>query len=226
MLAPQQWRLDVFMKDYPFMKVRPGSEDLLCIAGTFKFAAEHPMEGEVEDAFRLQILIPSDFPKRLPLVHEVVGRIPGPGHPDQKKYHVNEDGTFCLGSPLRLKLSLSRNPTLSEFAENCIVPYLFAVSRKLKNGGEFAFGELAHGNEGALADYMDLLRLSSEQQVLLSLRLLGMKRQEANKQPCPCFCGKRLGRCPYRFHLNNLRRALGRSYVCAEADNISKYLKH
>ena len=202
------------------MKVRPASGDRFCIAGTFEFAAEHPTKGEVEASFRLQILIPSDFPKCLPLVHEVGGRIPGPGHPDQKKYHVNDDGTFCLGSPLRLKLYLFRNPTLSEFADKCIVPYLFAVSRKLKDGGELAFGELAHGYKGILADYGDLLNLQSVQQIVHALKLLGMKKREANKQPCPCSCGKRLGRCSYRFHLNELRQAGGRSSFRTEADSL------
>lgn len=220
MRAAKKWELDAFMKDYPFMKVRPAFDDAFCIAGTFSFSAEHPSEGQISDSFRLQISIPADYPISLPLVRETGGRVPGPGHPDQKKFHVNSDGTFCLGSPLRLKLLLSRNPTLSQFAEKCLIPYLFAVSRKLGKGGGLVFGELAHGSEGILADYAELLSLSSKQQVLNALQLLGMKKREANKRPCPCHCGKRLGRCPYRFKLNDLRQPGGRSSFRAEVGTL------
>src|SRR5205823_1562005 len=120
-------------------------------------------------------------------------RIPRTG-----EYHVNtSDNTLCLGSPLSLLLKLSKKPTIDGFAESCLVPYLFAISRKLKNGGPLPFGELAHGRKGLRDDYAFLFGLRQPQNVGRVLQLLGMKKRRANKLPCPCGCRKRLGRCRF-----------------------------
>jgi hypothetical protein len=43
------------------------------------------------------------------------------------------------------------------------------------------------------------------------VRLLAMKKRKANKVPCPCGTGMRLGRCHNR-KLNTLREKLGRRW--------------
>src|SRR5690349_6562308 len=120
-----------FLRDYPQMAIRPSAGHNLRLKGNFAFAAHHAKEGDIQDTFALQIIVPSGFPKEPPRVTETGGRIPRTG-----EYHVNPtDNTLCLGSPLSLLLKLSKKPTLEGFAENCLVPYLFAISHKLKNGG-------------------------------------------------------------------------------------------
>jgi hypothetical protein len=42
------------------------------------------------------------------------------------KHRINPDETLCLGSPLRLMMLVHAEPTLSGFASNCIVPYLYS----------------------------------------------------------------------------------------------------
>src|ERR1051326_5548167 len=96
------------------------------------------------------------------------------------------------GSPLRLMLELSRRPTLTGFAEECLIPYLFAISHKLRFGGPLPFDELQHGTPGILSDYRELFGLETPGQAQHALTLLGMKKRRANKLPCPCACGKRL----------------------------------
>ena len=102
--------------------------------------------------------------------------------------------------------------TLDGYAENCLVPYLFAISRKLKTGGPLPFGELDHGVDGLFADYMQLLGLKSREQLVYAFRLLGMKKRRANKLPCPCGCGIRLGRCKYNFRLREFRKVASRTW--------------
>ncbi len=168
------------------------------------FGAYHAKEGEIHDSFALQIDVPKAFPKDLPKVRETEGRIPQTGD-----YHVNQDDrTLCLGSPLSLLLKISKSPTLSGFAENCLVPYLFAISRKLKSGGSLPFGELAHGSKGMLADYIHLFGLKRPEQARYAFQLLGMKKRRANKLLCPCGCGIHLGRCKF----NEFRSLASRSW--------------
>jgi hypothetical protein len=137
------------------MRVQPVTNTNVCIQGFFDFTARSKDHGQITDSYQLRITVPARFPQDLPIVHELGGRIPRRG-----RFHVNaDDYSLCLGSRLRLLLMIAKKPTLLGFAENCLLPYLFAVSRKLLHGGDFAFGELAHGSPGELADYVDLFGL-------------------------------------------------------------------
>lgn len=154
------------------------------------------------------MVVPTQFPKELPIVHELGGRIPRQG-----RYHINpDDFSLCLGSRLRLLITLAHEPTLIGFAKNCLIPYLYAVSHKLAQGGEFAFGELPHGSTGELADYGDLLGLHTTNQVMKAIRYLGMKKRRANKLPCACGCGQRLGACAFNERIRKLRRVAERAW--------------
>jgi hypothetical protein len=196
-----------FLRDYPLMAIRPSAGWHLRLRGKFVFVAAHAEGGEVQESFALQIHVPRAFPKDLPEVTESDRRIPRTGD-----FHVNSDGTLCLGSPLGLLLKVSKSPTLTGFAESCLVPYLYAISHKLKFGGALLFGELAHGPKGMLADYASLLGLKHPQQAQHALQLLGLKRRRANKLPCPCGCGIRVGRCKFNFHLREFRALACRSW--------------
>jgi hypothetical protein len=201
-----------FLRSYPKMAIRPSSGGDLRLKGSFEFAAHHAKEGDIQDWFALEIIVPNSFPKELPRVTETGWRIPRTG-----EYHVNpSDNTLCLGSPLSLLLRLSKNPTLEGFAESCLVPYLFAISRKLKIGGSLPFGELAHGQEGILTDYAHLFSLKYPENVRYALELLGAKKRRANKLPCPCGCRSRLGRCKFNLRLREFRNLASRSWFRKE----------
>lgn len=73
------------------------------------------------------------------------------------------------------------------------------------------FGDLAHGRLGIIQDYMRLLRVDTEEATMKMLYLLGVKKRIANKQPCPCKSGRRLGRC-HNHLLNSLREVQSQSW--------------
>ena len=196
-----------FLRDYPLMAIRPSAETHLRLKGRFVFLANHATEGEIQESFALQIDVPKSFPNDLPRVKEIGGRIPHVG-----EYHVNRGGSLCLGSPLSLLVKISKSPSLNGFAENCLVPYLFAISRKLKSGGSLPFGELAHGAKGVLTDYAQLFGLKELGEARYALQLLGMKKRAANKFPCPCGCGIRLGRCKFNYRLREIRALASRTW--------------
>lgn len=204
-----------FLCRYQGMGVSPVDNSDLRIGGVFEFTAVSTGQDQITDAYRLRILVPSRFPHDLPVVEEVDGRIPRSG-----AYHVNRDGSLCLGSRLRLLEMISRTPTLIGFAENCLVPYLFAVSRKLQQGGAFTFGELDHGFNGEIADYMNLFRLKNVTQVKRTVVCLQMKKRHANKLPCPCGCGKRLGICRFNDRVRKFRRLAERSWFRKVASDL------
>jgi len=192
--------LGEFLEQHPGMAIHPCATSGLQLRGTLSFHAHPPGMPEITDTYSLAITVPPAFPASLPAVIETAGQIPR-----DEDYHVNPDDTLCLGSPLRLLLKLAKQPTLLGYADGCIVPYLYAISHKLRFGGPFVFNELAHGTPGALVDYMDLFGVKQPAQARAIWTLLGMKERHANKKPCPCGCGQRLGRCVFRQRLREIR---------------------
>lgn len=182
------------------MTIKPAQTAGLILGGMFSFRAEPKDRPEIIDEYRLRIQVPPAFPKEVPIVVELDGKIPR-----TKDFHVNYDATLCLGSPLRLVWNLSRRPSIGGFAAVCLVPYLYAISHKLKFGGPLPFDELPHGSSGVLADYADLFGLGSPEQAERVLRLLAMEKRIASKQPCPCGCRKRLGKCSFNRTIKAFR---------------------
>lgn len=193
--------LSQFLRDYSGMLTAPCSDTGVRLRGKFRFNAEVSGGDEIDDSYKLEIVVSDKFPQALPRVKETGGKIPRDGN-----FHVNPDGTLCLGSPLRLLRKVHSVPSLSGFADKCLVPYLYAVSYKLMHGGDFVFGELAHGDQGIMADYSVMLGLKGRHQVTQAIQLLGVKKRIANKRPCPCGCGIRLAACPFHHKLNEFRK--------------------
>jgi hypothetical protein len=200
------------------MDIQPVTSADLHIEGFFDFAARSKVHDEITDSYQLRIAVPAAFPQDLPIVYELGGRIPR-----RRGYHVNpRDGSLCLGSRLRLLLTLATKPTLLGFAEKCLIPYLFAISRKLLQGGDFAFGELGHGSPGELADYVDLFGLKNAEQAKRTILYLGMKKRRANKFPCPCGCGERLGKCYFNRRVRRFRLLAERNWFRKVASDFAR----
>ena len=203
--------MDEFLNDYPGMSLNPMRYAETKIQGHFEFRATG-FDRTTEDNFELEILVDKAFPNSIPEFRETGGKIPR-----ISDYHVNPNGTLCLGSHLRLKKILYETPNFNSFIEKCLVPYLFDVSVKLRHGGKFVTGELAHGTEGIIQDYIDIFGLRSTDQVVYALVLLGMKKRVANKKMCPCNCGQLLGRCTLHNRLNIYRPIAPRSWFSKHA---------
>jgi hypothetical protein len=195
-----EWSLDELLQRYN-LSLRPADLGELVLAGPIDFQTESATCGTIFDSFTVQLRIPADFPRSIPSVREIGGRIP----PD---FHQLADEGLCLGSPLRLRLAIARNPTLLGFVENCVLPYLIGFSI-FERTGKMPFGELAHGGRGLLDEYRELLGVATDLACVGMLRLLGLKKRVANKKPCPCGSHKRLGVCHHR-KLNSFRRIASR----------------
>jgi hypothetical protein len=130
-----------------------------------------------------------------------------------KDFHKMTGGELCLGSPTRLRLILSDTSSLLFFIERCVIPYLYGYSL-VEKGGALPFGELAHGAKGLRDDLADLIGFDDDRTLYRFVRLLTLKKRQANKLPCPCGSGIRVGRCHNR-KLNTLRRKLGRYWFAS-----------
>jgi hypothetical protein len=203
-----RWGLDDVLRRHKGISISMDDHAPLVLAGTLSFTAAAPGLEAIADSYDIEIAVPENFPRGYPRVRELGDRI-------DKRYHRLTDGSFCLGSPARVRLLISEAKTLAGFIEKCVIPYLYGYSYCLKHGHP-PFGELAHGDRGIIDDYQRLLGVDSVERCAEMLFLIGQKLRVANKQPCACGSGRRLGCCHHRT-ANRLRNQLGRGWCRREA---------
>jgi hypothetical protein len=129
-----------------------------------------------------------------------------PPQDGQKPRHLQEKGT-----------SRSKRQA-SQCTRRCVIPYLYGYSHFLKTG-KMPFGELDHGELGSLQDLASLLGMEMGPAIPYCV-IATVKRRRANKQPCPCGSGRRLGRCHNR-KVNMLRDRVGRLVLVKEMQTIA-----
>ena len=199
--ALQKWGIEELLRKYPDLRLQPAKGHEMIIAGSLEFSAQTRGQELISDRYEISISVPPDYPRVIPLVRETAMRIP-------RAFHKLDSGHLCLGSPTRLRLILAETSTLISFVERCVIPYLYGYSI-LESGGILPFGELSHGARGLREDLASMISMDDDLVLLGFVRLLAMKKRKANKLPCPCGTGMRVGRCHNR-KLNTLREKLGR----------------
>lgn len=197
------WGLSDLLRRFTGLAIRPAPGTTIRLAGELEFRASAGNLEEIHDRYDITMEVPEEFPRQLPLVFEHGGRIP-------KSFHKLREGALCLGSDFRQFAVLVKRPTLLGFVEGCVIPYLYGFSYFIKHG-TMPLGELDHGFKGLIDDYRRAFRVRTTAACLDMLRLLGMKKRIANKHPCPCGSGRRLGRCHNRV-LNPLRTFQSRQW--------------
>jgi hypothetical protein len=198
---------------YPGLRLIPSGSMALCLEGSLRFCASGKKTECIEDAYDVRIEAPENFPERMALAWEIGGRIPS-------TYHKLDNGALCLGSRVGLRLQMGKSPSILRFVETCMIPYLYGYSYSVKHGAP-PFGELEHGELGSLQELAGLLGVRDMGLAVEYCLLATMMRGRANKRPCPCRSGRRLGRCHNR-KVNALRSRVGRVVLIFEMRTIAR----
>lgn len=201
---------------YPGLRLVPSGSMALHLEGTLRFCANGKKTEVIEDGYDVRIEVPENFPERMGVAWETGGSIP-------VDYHKLTNGALCLGSRVGLRLQMGGSPSLLRFVERCVIPYLYGYSYSVRHGAP-PFGELAHGERGSLEDLAGLLGVGDLGLAFRYCTLAATKRRRANKRPCPCGSGKRLGRCHNR-RVNVLRQSVGRLNLASEMRTIEQSLR-
>jgi hypothetical protein len=207
-------QLAELLAKFPHLAVRPDrkdkdftDDDELRVVGSLALD-DVELRGfpRLSGAYRIKIVVPRAFPTSLPRAYAVQGSVP-------KSYHTYSDGSLCLGAPLHIRSIVNRTPTLLGFVSGCVVPYLYR-HKHIQALGRAPWDELDHGAPGLLQYYERVLGTSDPRACVEFLRLGGLRKRVANKRPCPCASGVRLGMC-HHLRLNRLRDKCGRAALRA-----------
>ncbi|MCS6136364.1 hypothetical protein G3496_15645 [Shewanella baltica] len=192
--------LEEFLSAYPKIRLIDINADKVELQGEYQLKAQLDGSQLIERTFYLRIVCPHDYPNNLPKVYDTSSYFPR-----DQDFHTYVDGSFCLGSDLKIKSVLRTDTSLIAFFEKIIVRFLYAVSHRVEFGN-FPYGELDHGEKGLIDDYSEMFKVNGKSSVLLALKALGLRKRVANKLRCPCSCGYRIGSCNYRLFLNEFRQ--------------------
>ena len=191
----------------PGLRLRPSAGEAHVLVGTFHLNATYDQR-TIEDEFRLEFRLFPDPMDHQPEVRELGDRIP-------VAFHTLVGGALCVGSPMRIREVLAGTQPIWRYVEHLLIPYLYGFCHR-ERFGTMPYGELDHGVAGLLDDYRRLFGFATDPACREALRLLALKKRIANKSPCPCGSGRRLGRC-HHLRLNRLRERHGRSWFAGQA---------
>lgn len=224
-----RWQLNELLRRYPELRIVP-DDHALVLRGRLPFRVVGPNDVYLEDAYRVELSFLPDFPNDIPAARETDGRIP-------KDYHKLVGNLLCVAVPTEIRIKLKFSPTLRVYVEDFLIPYLYGYSYYEKFG-DVPYGQLDH--EQGIRQYLaELFRSPRIERAQEFVRCAAMKKRRANKLPCPCGSGRRMGRC-HNGIVNSLRNRLGRKWfqaeyvrvmwslckVTTENDPIAKWLEH
>lgn len=144
----------------------------------------------VDGNFEVKIIIPIDFPKKLPIVIEKSDKIPR-----LKDFHINYEGVCCLGTRIALYDFMHQNKITSftQFLEQVVIIHFFQINYALKNNGKWFSETEEHNTVGIIHSYMRVFEITEEK-----LRELIFRKFRKHTK-CLCGSGKRYDKCHGKY---------------------------
>jgi hypothetical protein len=147
---------------------------------------------KVVDHFQIAIEFPFNYPRRLPVVYEMAGRIPRTAD-----RHTYPSGEACLYLPMQLAEIFPEGASLLDFLNGPVLSFFFSQSY-FELTGKWPFGEWPHGVEAVIEYYAPILGIQDRSVIA---RYFGMitKKEIKGHWLCPCGGGKLLRNCHYEM---------------------------
>lgn len=153
----------------------------ITVAGPYALDATY--DGiRLAENFRLQVIVPADYPANIPQVKEVSGAI-DPGYE-----HLYRNGALCLGVQGELLIEQLEKPSLVALLDGPIRSYLYSYLFH-ERYGRYPFGDRAHGAAGILQYYEELF---GETDPVRTIKLLEAVCLDGYRGHLPCPCGSGL----------------------------------
>lgn len=180
---------------YPDLSVM---EDGDCVLVQGGFPIIH--EGEEIDRFQIKISVPREFPKRVPGVRELAGRVPLK-NPD---WHTYDNGCSCLQVPEEWLIN-PHHDSLIAFLDGPVRNYFIAHALAEEGLGR-PLGERPHGVAGLWEAYGEMVGSTVPATIRGYLQCLAGDRLRGHWE-CPCGSGRKLRNC-HMSHLAELKKKI------------------
>jgi hypothetical protein len=143
------------------------------------------------DRYDIAVVIRPGYPKKMPDVYEVAGRIPR-----NANHHMYPDGRACLFVPGERWRHWPRGSNLRGFLDGPVRSF-FISQAIFERTGEWEFGQRSHGALGFVESYQELIGSRDLPTVLRYLEVLSRPKLRP-RSPCPCNSGNAINVCHIR----------------------------
>lgn len=182
---------DLVLRHYPTLHVIDENNKIYLRGSLYVFDLDNKIE---IDRYSIEIELPDDYPKAIPLIRETGDRIPK----IIDRHFIPETGTACL---FLFDERYKFYPEGSNIIDFIKIPvYNFFLSQTYFDlTGKWLFGERGHGANGILEYYSEELRTRD---VHIILKFLEYLSKVSIKGHWACFCGS--GKVMRNCHYNKL----------------------
>lgn len=150
------------------------------------------------DEYYLEIFIPNDYPKSIPLIKDKGGTVP------KELEHFLDDGSFCLGACCEIVDAINLDESIEKFLDTFLVSYLYMSSYFIRYG-KLPFTARSHGVKGIEEAYAERYNCTNRAILMKLLLYLSRKVEFRGHVPCDCGSGKRLRCCHGKKVLEDLK---------------------
>ena len=141
------------------------------------------------DTYKIEIEFPDNYPKKIPIMREVGGRIPR-----TRDHHINPDDSCCMYIRCEEKKYFHQRLNITHYFKNLVIPFL-ANQSFYERYGEWCDGEFKHGVDGIVQFYKEKL-ITDDLEVIMKVLYFILKRKKLlKKDVCFCGSGKSFERC-------------------------------
>lgn len=160
-------------------------DECVFIRGSFPIRED----GAVLYRYSIEVRVPRDFSKGIPVVREIGGRIPW-----DADRHVNSNGDACLFVPDERWRCFPEGGTLLDFLDGPVRSFFISQSF-FERAGKWPFGQRIHGPDGIVEVYAEMIGISPDRKTVLAFLGLLSRREVKGHWPCPCESGRILRKC-------------------------------
>jgi hypothetical protein len=184
---------------YPTLHVSIVDDNTVRVSGMFPV---RDADGGIIDRYQVQLDLPADYPRSLPVVYETGGRVSW-----TEDRHVNTDGTACVMMPEERRYIWPMGQPLSQYLDGPLRNFFLGQLAR-DHGDPWPFGEWAHGEAGFHQFVQDQIG-TSDPIVIGRFLCLVQDEQVSYKGSCPCGSSRRTRDC-CRSKVVELRRLISR----------------
>lgn len=156
--------------------------------GTYILKAPNSRD-EIE--YSINLLLPKNYPKSPPIMFCNDPKLPI----DTIDRHILRHGQACLEVRPEIKRRWPPRAGIVDFLVNLVEPFLAWQAYYDAFGEPPEWGERAHGMDGIIGYYADLLGVPKDTNLLGFIKLLTRKNRPKGHEPCPCNSGLKLRHC-------------------------------
>ncbi|MBD3337581.1 MAG: hypothetical protein GF353_00640 [Candidatus Lokiarchaeota archaeon] len=201
------------MTDYPSLHVVE-DHSLTIIRGSL-FIYDSTRTREL-DRYSIEIIIPKDYTRQLPLVREIGGRLPK----ILDRHFIPPTDIACLFFPDERYKYYPPGSTIIDFIRGPVESF-FRSQTYFDLNGKWPYGERGHGLKGLIEFYSELLGTND---IIVIKKFLKYLSKEKIKGSWKCYCGsyKRLQDCHFS-HLSKFKNKISRQQARNTLTFIEKY---